>query len=137
MPTSEHINQTYFLAMNSLNPSLAPCFQLYNLQICLLYRTFCSLVSKSNTHTFRVSCYSKKTRILASLMVFKQIGCPINNYFCCLACKKLKHTMHFALISLTTSAAYMTSFNNIIYQTFILCCILSAKYFTGTFLLTF
>ena len=99
-----------FLPVNSLNSSLAPSLQLYNLQICLLYNSFCILASKGNTLTFLVSCYPKKTSILAYLMVFKLQRRLINISTCRLACKNLNHTLHFALRSFTTSAAsYLTS----------------------------
>ena len=129
MLASQHFNQTYFLGVISLNPSLTPCLQLYNLQICLLYRSFCSLACKCNTRTFLHSC---------QLMVFKLKRSRINISCCRLARKNISYTLRFALRSLTTSVApYLTGFNIKIDCTYILCCILSWKYFTGTFLLTF
>ena len=105
MFTSQHISQTYFLAANPLNPSVTPCVQLYNLQIYLLYHSFCSLASKSNTRTFLVSYYPKETSILGYLMVFKLKRRPINISCDRLASKNMSHPLHFALRSLTTTAA--------------------------------
>ena len=135
MFTSEHINETYFHAVNSLNPSLTTCLKLCKLQI---YRSFCSLTSKNNTRTFLVAFYPKRKSMLAYLMVFKLKRRLINTSCCCLACKNISHTLSFPVRSLSTSVAlYLTSFNIQIDHTYILCCNLSSKYFTGTFLLTF
>ena len=136
MVASQHINQTYFLAVNSLNPSLTSCLLRYNLQICLLYRRFCSLAYKSNTRTFLVSSNPNKTWILAYLMVFKLRRRLIIISCCRSTCKNIGHIMRFALRSLTTSVTpYLTSFNIYIYHTYILRCILISKYFTGTLFL--
>ena len=138
MLTFHHINETYFLAVDSLNPSLTPCLQLYNIQIYLLQLSFRSLTSKTNISIFLVACYPKKIPILVYLMAFKLKRRLINISCCRFACKNISYTLRFALRSLNTSAAlYLASFNVEVHHTYIVCCILSLKQFTGTFVLTF
>ena len=71
-------------------------------------------------------------------MVFNFETSPINISCCCLAFKNIRNTLRFALSRLNTSGAlYLTGFNIKIHHAYILCCILTLKYFSGTFLFTF
>ena len=100
--------------------------------------SFCSLTSKSNNCTPAVACYTNKASTLPDLMVFNFETSPINISCCCLAFKNIRNTLRFALSRLNTSGAlYLTGFNIKIHHAYILCCILTLKYFTGTFLFTF
>ena len=100
MLTSQHINEAYFLAINSLNLLLTPCLCLYNIYTCLLYHSSWSSRSKSKTRSFLFECHSKKTSILTCLMVFKLQRRLIHISCCHLACKNISHTFHLALASL-------------------------------------
>ena len=119
---------------------LKSTLQIHHSHLACIFITFscCSLASRSNTCTYLVSCYLKKTSILGYLMAFKLKRRPINISCCRLACKNMSHILRFALRRLTTSATpYLNGFNIKIDHTYNLCCILCSKYFTGTFLLTF
>ena len=86
----------------------------------MLYLTFCSSTYKSNTRSFLVVFYPKKTSILPCLMVFKLQIRLLDISSCRLACKTISQNFHFALTNISTSAAfYFISFKILTHHAYI------------------